>query len=44
VGTLDAIHLSSALLAREDVPDLRFATHDRGLEIAARSLGFDVLA
>ena len=43
VGTLDAIHLSSALLAREQVEDLVFATHDRGLEMAARSLGFDVL-
>ena len=43
VGTLDAIHLSSALLAREQVEDLRLATHDQELEIAARSLGFDVL-
>lgn len=43
VGTLDAIHLSSALLAREQVRDVVFATHDRGLEMAARSLGFDVL-
>jgi hypothetical protein len=43
VGTLDAIHLSSALLAREQVEDLTFATHDRELEMAARSLGFDVL-
>lgn len=43
VGTLDAIHLSSALLAREQMEDLTFATHDRELEMAARSLGFDVL-
>lgn len=44
LGTLDALHLSSALLAREQVEDLCFATHDRELGIAARSVGFDVLA
>ena len=43
VGTLDAIHLSSALLAREQIADLKIATHDRELEIAARALGFEVL-
>jgi predicted nucleic acid-binding protein len=43
VGTLDAIHLASALLAREVSGDLRLATHDRELEIAARALGFMVL-
>jgi hypothetical protein len=26
---IDALHLASALLARVEVPDLRFATHDR---------------
>jgi len=43
LGTLDAIHLSSALLAREVHPDLAFATHDRGLATAARAVGFRVL-
>jgi predicted nucleic acid-binding protein len=43
LGTLDAIHLSSALLAREQHPDLAFATHDRGLALAARAVGFHVL-
>jgi predicted nucleic acid-binding protein len=42
LGTLDAIHLSSALLAREVYPDLAFATHDRGLATAARAVGFRV--
>jgi len=44
VGTLDAIHLASALLARERIPDLHFATHDVQLALAARAVGFDVLA
>jgi predicted nucleic acid-binding protein len=44
LGTLDAIHLASALLAREQVADLRFATSDHVLETAARAVGFDVLA
>jgi predicted nucleic acid-binding protein len=43
VGTLDALHLASALLARAEVPDLRFATHDRELTMAARAMGFDIL-
>jgi predicted nucleic acid-binding protein len=43
VGTLDAIHLASALSAREVVPDLAFATHDEELGLAARSVGFRVL-
>ena len=43
LGTLDALHLASALAAREVVPDLRFATHDRELGLAARSVGFRVL-
>ena len=42
LGTLDAIHLSSALLAREQYEDLIFATHDRVLGIAARAMGFRV--
>jgi predicted nucleic acid-binding protein len=42
--TLDAIHLASALLAREQIPGLRFATHDAALGLAARAVGFDILS
>jgi uncharacterized protein len=44
VGTLDALHLASALLVRAELPDLRFATHDRELALAARAMGFEVLS
>ncbi len=43
VRTLDAIHLATALLVRVDHEDLVFATHDRQLGSAARSLGFQVI-
>jgi predicted nucleic acid-binding protein len=43
LGTLDAIHLASAIVAREEVPDLRLATHDRELALAARAVGFPVV-
>jgi predicted nucleic acid-binding protein len=43
LGTLDAIHLASAVLVRDQVPDLVVATHDRELAVAARSVGFRVL-
>ena len=43
LGTLDAIHLATALLVRSDHPDMAFATHDRGLATAARAVGFRVL-
>jgi hypothetical protein len=43
LGTLDAIHLASALLVREQVSDLAVATHDRELALGARSVGFRVL-
>lgn len=43
LGSLDAIHLASAVLARGDVPDLALATHDVELATAARALGFRVL-
>ena len=43
LGSLDALHLASALLVRGELPDLRFATHDRELALAARAMGFDVL-
>lgn len=42
VSTLDALHLASALLAREGIPDLALATHDAELGTAARALGFPV--
>jgi hypothetical protein len=44
IGTLDAIHLASALLARERIRELRFATHDLALGLAARSVGFELLS
>jgi len=43
LGTLDALHLASALAARSAARDLRFATHDRQLGIAARSMGLPVV-
>jgi predicted nucleic acid-binding protein len=43
LGTLDAIHLASALLAREHIEDLAMATHDREFAVAAESVGFEVL-
>lgn len=44
LGTLDAIHLASALVWRDRVAPISFvATHDGALALAARSYGFDVL-
>ena len=40
--TLDALHLATARLVRDDVPDLVFATHDRRLATAAETSGFPV--
>jgi len=42
LGSLDAIHLASALLVREGFDDLSLATHDRELAVAARAVGFRV--
>jgi predicted nucleic acid-binding protein len=42
LGTLDAIHLATALQMRDEYPGLAFATHDRELATAARAVGFDV--
>lgn len=42
LGTLDAIHLATALELRHEHPTLTFATHDHELALAARSVGFDV--
>lgn len=44
LGTLDAIHLASALVWRDRVAPISVvATHDGALALAARSFGFDVL-
>lgn len=42
LGSLDAIHLASALLVRDTFEDLSLATHDRELAVAARAMGFQV--
>ena len=43
LGTLDAIHLASALIWRDRVGPLpQLVTHDAALGAAARSFGFDV--
>jgi hypothetical protein len=42
VGSLDAIHLASALLVRDELDDLMLATHDGELAVAARAEGFSV--
>jgi predicted nucleic acid-binding protein len=43
LGTLDAIHLATALIWRERIGALpTIATHDSALAIAARTFGFDV--
>lgn len=43
LGTLEAIHLATAMLIQEkEQPGLTFLTHDRQLGIAARSVGFNV--
>jgi predicted nucleic acid-binding protein len=44
LGSLDALHLASALAARREIRELVFATHDRELATAARAVGFEVLA
>ena len=44
LGTLDAIHLATALAWRERLDEgLIVATHDAALGLAARSYGFDVV-
>ena len=44
LGTLDAIHLATAMLWRETrARDLVMATHDQALAIAARAVGFPVV-
>lgn len=44
MGTLDALHLATALLWREEVRDEPvIATHDRALGLGARAFGFQVV-
>lgn len=43
IGTLDAIHLATALIWRDRIGPLpELATHDAALGAAARAFGFDV--
>jgi len=42
IGSLDAIHLATALLLRARFEDMSLATHDRELGNAARAVGFRV--
>jgi len=43
LGTLDALHLATALIWRDRVAPLpMMATHDAALGVAARAFGFDV--
>jgi len=42
LGSPDAIHLASALLIRDNLEGLAFATHDDALGTAARATGFQV--
>lgn len=44
LGTLDALHLATALVWRDRMRQaLVMATHDGGLALAARAFGFEVL-
>ena len=44
LGTLDAVHLATALVWRDRMrQELVMATHDGGLAIAARAFGIQVL-
>jgi predicted nucleic acid-binding protein len=44
LGTLDAIHLATALTWRDKIgADMTFATHDAALAAAARAMGFQVV-
>ncbi len=44
LGTLDAIHLASARSLRGIHAELKFATHDDVLAVAARAVGFATLS
>lgn len=42
LGSLDAIHLATALLVRDEFEEMSLATHDDELALAARAVGFRV--
>lgn len=42
LGSLDAVHLATALLVRDQFEALTLATHDDELATAARAVGFEV--
>jgi hypothetical protein len=43
LGTLDALHLATALIWRDRIgPLAAVATHDAALGVAARAFGFEV--
>lgn len=42
LGSLEAIHLATALLVRDQVDGLVVATHDTELALAAQAVGFEV--
>ena len=42
VGTLDAIHLATALAVRDQLPGMVLATHDGALGLAATAMGIEV--
>lgn len=42
LGTLDAVHLATALVWRDRMGPLVVATHDTALALAARAFGFEV--
>jgi hypothetical protein len=42
LGTLDALHLATALAIRDELPSIAFATHARSLGNAAAAVGFEV--
>ena len=42
LGSLDAIHLATAMELREEIIGLTLATHDRELAVAAGAVGFVV--
>ncbi|HVT01970.1 MAG TPA: type II toxin-antitoxin system VapC family toxin [Thermoanaerobaculia bacterium] len=44
LGTLDAIHLATAMLWRQQYEEsLIIATHDKALALASRAVGFEVI-
>ena len=42
LGTLDALHLATALAIRAELPSVMVATHDERLGLAASAMGFEV--